>query len=225
VVQISLHASNSQLHKLLTKTDSFDRIVKQIEYLVSMRERKDRPTIDLVFLVNTLNIENLPDFVEFAACLGADKVTCNYMTIYAQSHLKLSCFFKQEITNLMFQRAREVAEKSRIILNLPPKFGMEENSDRQPICSEPWKYFYVEAEGSVLPCCYAGEHIGYLHKEDFEAIWNGNLYKELRRSLVENDLQSYCKHCYKNNSLNVNDLRAHISFCPEIKEKILKEES
>ena len=220
-VQISLHSSHSQLHRLLTKTVFFDQIVNQIRYLVSLRRREDQPHINLIFLINTLNIEDLPDFIELAAQLGVDKVTCNYMTIYTAAHLKLSCFFKQDMTNLMLQRAEEVAEKLRISVDLPPRFA-EKSYFKNGICSEPWKYFYVETEGSILPCCYAGNHIGYLNQQEFETIWNGDFYRTLRKSLVENDLNGWCKYCYKSNPANVNDLRSHTSFRPDLQEKILQ---
>lgn len=224
VIEISLHAPNRQLHRLLTKMNTFDQIISGIRQLVSMRKQKERPTISLIFLINTLNIENLPDFVEFAANLGADEVLCNYMTIFHTAHLKFSCFFKQEITNDCFNKAQERARKLGLSLKLPPKFRVnnQPNPNKVPICSDPWKYFYVENEGSVLPCCYAGSHFGYLDQADFETIWNGVNYRDLRSSLIVGPPHEWCKYCYRHRSDNVNDIRSHINFRPGRRDKILK---
>lgn len=220
-VQFSLHTSNARLHKLLTKTICFDQIVDQIRYLASIRKEKAHPHIVLVFLITTLNIENLPDFIRFAYDFGVDGIVCNYTTIYTPAHLKLSCFFKQEITNRMLKEAEDIAEELRIPITLPPRFDAD-NYLNECICSDPWKYIYIETEGSVLPCCFAGNHIGYLDKEDFEAIWNGRSYQSLRRSLMEERPNGWCEYCYKNDPSNVNEISSHVSFRPDLQQKILK---
>lgn len=222
VIEISFHASNSNLHRLLTKLNTFEQIVSSIRQLVSVRKHKDHPSIALVFLINTLNIESLPEFVKFAADLGVDEVICNYMTVFHKAHLKFSCFFKQEITNASFEKAEETAQRLHIPLKLPPRFGLDSRTNKMHLCGDPWKYFYVENESSVLPCCFAGDHVGYLDRADFETIWNGTYYKNLRGSLVKGQPNEWCKYCYKYRSQNVNDIRSHINFRPGFQEKILK---
>jgi len=89
-IQISLHASNPSLHSHLTGIkDGFNIIVEQIRRIVSKRKNKKSPYIVLVFLINTLNIEDLPSFVELASSLGVDCVQCNYLTVFKEAHLKL----------------------------------------------------------------------------------------------------------------------------------------
>ncbi len=221
-IEISLHASNAQLHKVLTKLDIFDQIITGIRQLILARKRPTCPHLVLVFLANTLNIEDLPNFVKLAADLGVNEVTCNYMSIFHSAHLKFSCFFKQEITNASFKKAQAVAHKLKIPLRLPPSFGENVRPGQSQICSDPWKYFYVENEGSVLPCCFAGDHVGYLDEAGFETIWNGVYYKNLRHSLTEGRPGEWCRYCYKYRSENLNDLRSHINFKPGFRDKVLK---
>ncbi|MBN1914205.1 MAG: SPASM domain-containing protein [Candidatus Omnitrophica bacterium] len=220
-VEISLHAENNHLHRMLTGMDAFEQIVSQIKELVRLRKSKNSPGISLIFILTTLNIENLPEFVRFAADLGVDEVFCNYMTIFSLAHLKLSCFFKQGITNTSFARAQEIARKRNIILKLPPKFGKNAHNAGQR-CSDPWKLFYVENEGSVNPCCHAGTHFGYLDIADSMTMWNGTNYRQLRSALIEGPPHHWCRYCYKYRSENVNDIRSHITFRPGIREKVLR---
>ncbi|MBU1999058.1 MAG: glycosyltransferase, partial [Candidatus Omnitrophica bacterium] len=219
-IQISLHASNKRLHQILTHTGAFDQIIEHIQDLLSTRKDHQAPSVNLVFIINTFNIENLPEFVKFAAKLKVDSVTANYMTVYTPAHLKLSCFFKQKVTNRMFEEAKEEATRFGLSLTLPPSFGG--NGSKYPRCPEPWKYLYVETEGSILPCCYAGSHIGYLYRDEFQEVWNGEFYRNLRQSLVEGKGSVWCKYCYKNKPSNVNDIRSHVSFRPDLQQKILK---
>lgn len=222
VVQISLHASRRELHKKLTGMDLFDEIVASVKTLVALRRKKEYPAISLIFLITALNIENLPDFVEFAALLGVDEVICNYLTVFNPNHLELSCFFKKEFTNESLNRAEERAKKFNFSVRLPPKFGKPAEPDKTYICSDPWKYCYIENEGSVLACCYAGSHFGYIGETDFEGIWNGADYRNLRCSLVKNSSHEWCSYCHRYRSENVNDIRSHINSRLGFREEILK---
>jgi MoaA/NifB/PqqE/SkfB family radical SAM enzyme len=170
----------------------------------------------------TLNVESLPEVVRLAADLGVDEMFCNYMTIYDPSHLKLSCFFKQGLSNDGLDRAEETARKLGVRLRGPARFGAAVGEEATCRCNDPWKYFYVENETSVLPCCYAGDHVGYLEKNDFWTIWNGTQYMNLRQYVHGRRTHEWCRYCCKNDSRNVNDIRAHINSRPGFRDRVLK---
>ena len=219
-LQISLHASSSALHEHITGIKGgFEEITRNIKELAAKRKDKQSPYITLVFVINTLNIEDLPAFVELAAALGVDCIQCNYLTIFKESHLKLSCFFKQELTNKMFELAEQKAGELNVILNLPPKFSARRYPGSK--CGDPWKHLYIDTEGAVLPCCYSGEHYGEIKKEDISSIWNNNKFKRLRTDLASESPLQMCKYCVNAKQENVNYLSAHVSFRPEVQKIIL----
>jgi MoaA/NifB/PqqE/SkfB family radical SAM enzyme len=188
---------------------------------VSKRTDRQSPYITLVFVVNTLNIEDLPNFVELAASLGVDAVQCNYLTIFKPSHLKLSCFFKQETTNQMFDLAVNKAKELNISLILPPRFSATEYAGS--ICADPWKNIYVDTEGAVLPCCYSGEHFGEMEKDEIMTIWNNDKFIQIRKDLASGNPLAMCKYCLNSRQDNVNILNAHVSFRPEVQKAILEQ--
>lgn len=212
-LQISLHASNPLLHCLITGTESFEQIVSQIKYIVFLRkERKQSlPWLTLIFVITALNIENLPDFVDFAGEMGVNAVVCHYLTIYTPEHVRFSCFFLQETTNRMFNEAEERARKYSLQLVLPPQFNIKENNKTIEVCTDPWTHIIVDMPGNILPCCFAGEPIGNLNNDDFMSIWNGKEYSDLRESLVQKKPHQRCRNCLKYNPLNNNDIRSHIT--------------
>ena len=222
-LQVSLHASNPALHEYLTgiKKGGFDIITQQIRSLVAKRKDRRSPYITLVFVANTMNIEDLPNFVELAVSLGGDCVQCNYLTIFKPSHIKLSCFFKQEVTNQMFDIATQKANELKVSLILPPRFSA--NEYLRSICRDPWKNVYVDTEGAVLPCCYSGEHFGELEKEDIFSIWNNAKFKRIRADLTSGNPIEMCKYCLNNRQDNVNLFNAHISFRPEVQKTIFEQ--
>ena len=219
-IQISMHASNAKLHEHITGLKGgFDKIVEHIRYIAARRTSKEAPCITLVFLANTMNIEDLPNFIELASFLGVDCVQCNYMTIFKQAHLKLSCFFMQQITNEMFDKAERLAKELNITLRLPPRFAAD--SYFKTRCSDPWKSIYVDTEGAVLPCCYSGEHFGELRNSDILSIWNNPKYQQIRTDLASENAVKMCKFCLNSNPANVNLLNSHVSFRPDVQKLVL----
>jgi radical SAM protein with 4Fe4S-binding SPASM domain len=213
VLQISLHAADALLHSVLTRSNKFDQIEQQLRKIMKIRKERNLefPFVALIFVINTLNIEHLPDYVDFAGSLGVNEVICQYMTAYNAEHVKLSCYFMRDTTNRMFDLAQERAQKLNLRLVLPPRFGVSPQKQDPGPCKEPWTHLLVNTNGDILPCCYAGSPIGNLKNQDFMSIWNGAAYVELRRSLLEHRPSAGCMNCLRFASINVNDIRSHIT--------------
>ena len=221
-IQISLHASNSALHERLTgMPGSFDKIIGQIDRCIKLRRSNDTPSITLVFVATTLNIEDLPNVVKLASQLGVNSVRCTYLTVFKPAHLKLSCFFKQEITNDIFEVAKNESQRMNVALDLPPAFSLNGKPASRRVCSEPWKNIYVDTEGAVLPCCYSGEHFGNLDQNDFMSIWNNNKFQQLREDISSGNPRGMCEYCLNSSCLNSTILNSHVSFRPDVQEAIL----
>lgn len=224
-LQVSLHACDPLIHRLLTRSNSFEQIADQLSYLRYLRKERGVSHLDinLIFMATALNIENLPDFVDFAGSLGINSIACNYFTIFKPEHIRLSCFFLKDTTNRMFEEARQRAKKHNIRLSLPPEFGTKADLNADRFCRDPWEHVFVDASGNILPCCSAGDNIGNLKDEDFLSIWNGNEYVELRRSLAEGRLNDRCRNCFKFSPMNVDDIRSHITFRQGLQKIIFQE--
>lgn len=208
-VHLSLHASNSKLYKLLTRTDNFHIILGQLNYLLKIRRNTGNPTINLIFVATTLNIEDLPNFVRLTANLGVDKVICYYNYIYVHAQKYLSCFFKQELTNQVFDEAEKTAKQLNIKIDLPPRFAQKEYP-LLGVCREAWNQVMFNLEGHVLPCDASEDCNENLEKVgDFQDIWNSEYYKDLRRSLISGTSSCF-KYCFRANPQAVNDFRAHV---------------
>jgi MoaA/NifB/PqqE/SkfB family radical SAM enzyme len=209
-IHISLHASNYMLHKVLTRSDNFRKIIDQLEYLVKLKKGKHNLEVRLIFVATTINIEDLPSFVRLAESLGVDRVVCYYNYIYIPTQKYLSCFFKQDITNHIFDEAKNLSQKLKIPLDLPPKFGLESYSENG-VCREPWSQMMTDSQGHVLPCdasedCYLNIE---KTKSFMDDIWNSEYYLSLRKSLIEKKASCF-KHCFRANPSSVNDFCSHV---------------
>ncbi|MDX2175798.1 MAG: radical SAM/SPASM domain-containing protein [Candidatus Sumerlaeia bacterium] len=60
-------------------------------------------------------------------------------------------------------------------------------------CGNPWTHMHIKSDGLVYPCCFSGEVMGDLRKQSVEQIWNGEKYRDLRRSLTSGDYWGSCR--------------------------------
>lgn len=58
---------------------------------------------------------------------------------------------------------------------------------------------YVNADGSVLPCCIAEhhQHMGNVQQNKIIEIWNDGAYKTMRKKMLAGEQCSQCTSCYK----------------------------
>jgi MoaA/NifB/PqqE/SkfB family radical SAM enzyme len=227
VIQASVHASNAKLHQELTLLENeFDNVVQNLTRLADVRDQRDlgkRLHIQLINVLTRKNIDDLPDFIRLAWKLRVQEVRVSHMTMHIPSHLDMSCFFEQERANRSIEEARRVAEPlekknpNLFRVNLPPAYDRANPiaAPSEDICYDPWQNTYVELQGSVMPCCFWGEHIGNLNKGDsLDAIWNGDVYKELRRGMGSGDPHPWCRSCIRYRGWNVNSIYCHLTNRP-----------
>lgn len=211
-LNIILNASNSNLYKTLTGSGDFYRILGQIRYLIKLREANIEPSfhrceINLLFMATALNIDDLPDFIALCANLGADKVISFYSHIYEPGQNHLSCFFKQETTNRILEKAEKLAKELKVKLDLPPKFAQREYPETG-ICDKAWSLINLDAKGNVLACGSSEECEDGLEGETMD-VWNGSYYRNKRESLIKGDSSCF-KYCIRANPQAVNDLNSHM---------------
>lgn len=55
---------------------------------------------------------------------------------------------------------------------------------------------YIDLHGNMTTCCYDVSHrYGNLKEQSFREIWNGPLYRQLRREMVQGRLPAWCRTC------------------------------
>jgi MoaA/NifB/PqqE/SkfB family radical SAM enzyme len=208
-IHASIHSSNNDLHKLMTRDDNFHKIIGQLNYLLKLKKNTGNPAVNLIFVATTLNIEDLPNFVRLAADLGVDKVVCYYNYIYLPTQKYLSCFFKQELTNRMLDEAEALANRLKVKIDLPPRFSQKEYPVLS-VCREPWSQVMFNLEGHILPCDASEDCNEKLEEaRQFCDIWNSGYYLDLRQSLIDGTNTCF-KYCLRANPASVNDFRSHV---------------
>jgi radical SAM superfamily enzyme YgiQ (UPF0313 family) len=236
-IQVSLHASNPSLHSKLTGLDSFSGILANIENLSRLRVSRARGSnlcLSLICVLTSENIEDMPKLVKLAAGLGVQELRFEYMTIFRPEHLALSCYFQKARTDEAIGLAKMEFKRLAVpyfLVKFPPPLGVVKKESAaapvrpvlSPVCGDPWRHIYVESQGTVLPCCFWGSHAGDITKQDISSIWNGKVYRELRRAMAAQMPLPDCSHCVKRAGLEMDDLLCHITTRPENRQAVIRE--
>ena len=222
-LQMSLHASHADLHRQMLRFGAYERVKANLQNLMKSRDKK-LVDVTFMFILTTLNIEDLPDFVKWAAQMGADRVQCGYFYIYESNQKYLSLYFKQDLANKMIDEATRIAHALGISFQAPPKFGQTPGEYKKPdCCLEPWFQLMLSLDGYILPCDVYGNfpREENLNDRTFMEIWNGPTYRKIRESIAK---QEGCiAHCPRHNPSSVNDWNSHVIHRTKEDRLIVKE--
>ena len=210
IINFALHASHRDLHRKISNKDNFDKIRENLGCLSKVQKKNKNIVLNLTYTAAAINIVDLPNIIKLAVELGVNKVFVDYNRIYTAEHRDISCFFRQDLTNKIFDIVQAQAKYLNLIVQLPPKF----NQDFYPepiICRNPWSQFILNSEGKVFPC----EHfricgIEFGSMEHLQGIWNSRDYKTMRICFGNLGYSECSMFCYYANPRRVNSLRSHI---------------
>lgn len=62
-------------------------------------------------------------------------------------------------------------------------------------CLDPWLNGFIQYNGDVTPCCYVRTVWGNVHRDSAREIFESEHARDLRRQLLEGDLQGSCVFC------------------------------
>jgi len=218
----SLHASDAETHRAMMRYGSWDQVQRNIRFLAERRKTTGSPRLKAMFVMTTLNIESLPEFVRWAAGTGVDEVIAGYFSVYESSQKYLSLYFKQDLANRVIDSARKTADALGVTLRLPAKFGDAPPGWIKPSsCPEPWHQIMINADGRVLPCDVYGDFDETLTGRSFDAVWNGPAYQTLRGALRVGG--GCLATCARQNAAAVNDWGAHVIHRHKDPAQIVKE--
>ena len=78
-------------------------------------------------------------------------------------------------------------------------------------CLMPWRDAYFSANGDVLPCC-VGKPLGNIENRDWDSVWNGPMYQNLRRTIHGWNPTAMCRYCSYVLGINGGDERRFVRY-------------
>ena len=217
LLKVSLDATQPETYVKIRGRDFFGRIVSDLERLQSLKRKRRRksPYLRLQFVIQHDNVDEIAAMVEQAHRLGADALYFQPLeTVYvADRRSELTEGVTYEVLKERLAEARDRAGELGVDCNAGVLVGSLDSYFRKyegippdpPVrtCLLPWFSLYINVDGDVRPCCSFGAVptpvLGNLFEQDFEDIWNGEKYVDLRRRSIEHRLTyEVCRNCTPN---------------------------
>ena len=216
-VSVSLDSLDPKLYPKLRVNGTLKQALDGISHLqeASRQAANGRLEISLAPTFHRLNIEELPNFIDFAHRSSIPTVQASPLQVYREDWVEHSLLHFPKLTRQIASRAESRARELgvNLINNLRMVYV---NRGRGPLgrfkppekidfstdpstCRKPWDNLYVEPDGEVRPCCHQSPIYGNLYKTEFKEIWNGAEATLLRRQMVTGDLPDACRECYEFN--------------------------
>jgi len=208
IINILLPAATREHYSIMARKDNLLVILKNLEYLLKIRQDPDKLEINIFFTATTLNIDELPGLVKLTADLGGiNKIICRCAFIHNDTQTYLSCFFRQSAFNKAVYEALEMAERLDLKIDFPPMFG-QDDYQCPGLCRMPWSQIRIDNKGRVLLCSESGKYIDTMEAKNFLDVWNGAAYQDLRKVFAEKGCP-YFDLCLRANPAKVNNFDAH----------------
>jgi len=82
-------------------------------------------------------------------------------------------------------------------------------------CMKPWVHLHVAHFGEVPLCCNAawGDEyaMGYIDKQSFDQIWNGQLMRDFRLKMLNDEPNFRCERCYEQEKVGLHSPRIAVN--------------
>jgi radical SAM protein with 4Fe4S-binding SPASM domain len=177
-LHLSLYASDAETFKKIHGVDTFEKVVKNIQYFLNR--------------INTAKKTDLKVFINY---LEMEENKEGY-----QAWLDMWMPLIRNIDHIQQYKKPYVTWAGRIKpLSAPIKSML---AFKKP-CSFIYDRIAIEADGKVTACCYSWNdsslHLGDLAHSTIQEIWAGKTLKKLKRNFLKADLSSLkpCRQCHE----------------------------
>ncbi len=198
-IAISIESTNKKEYEKIRKGAKFEKVMESIKSLnSSLKENGKRTIVSFAVTILKENIEELPEFVNFASAIEIKKIVSQTIQ-EKEDYLKKYGSAAQK--NLLSNYRERLNEKIKETKRLAKEKGIEFIFDEEKSegCIWPWRSIYITWDGNATPCCkildYKKFGMGNILKEDFWKIWNGKEYQMFRKLLRERNSPLPCRGC------------------------------
>ena len=216
-LSISIDGATSHTYERIRVRAHFDRVVGNLERLLTIRERLGRklPNLILVAVVMRQNLHELPDLIRLAHQWSMERVFVQHLChdfgeSSLPSYYRPMRAFVQSETLLdedpqrvahYFGLAQQMAEELGMDVRLPHTEPRQHPSGTpgRSRCSWPWDGAYISYQGYAMPCCMVSTpdriNFGKIVEQGAEQTWNGEAYQTFRDQLASNEPPEVCRSC------------------------------
>jgi MoaA/NifB/PqqE/SkfB family radical SAM enzyme len=216
-MRISLDAAEPKAFEAVRGRDLFDRIVRNIRNVVTLKTRMGaaNPRLSLWLTGLRETLQQLPDFIRLAHSMGVLEVHLQRLVYFDSGQFGLarpeSSLFEQRDCEegKYLLEAEKLAAELGVFFDASgaaePESSLRRLDGEAPwsLCRRPWSLMYFTAHGRALPCCiapfsmrgYENFTLGDARTAPLRQIWNGAEYQSFREALMSGRPPQSCAGC------------------------------
>ncbi len=217
-LRVSCDSATPETYAKIRGVNVLPKVLRNVGEMMATRRRlgAERPRVSLWFTGVKENIAELPGLVQIAGEIGVDEVYLTRMVFFGeglatedQSIYNAEAELQRRVQDIVAEADRRaqalgLAFKSAgALAPLEYASGPATVSNPWQGCRRPWRLGYVTANGNALPCCvapftdvpYDDIILGNVKDGGFNAVWNGEGYREFRRRHQSDDPPEACRRC------------------------------
>lgn len=160
LIDISFSGNTATTHEALRRGSSFSQLKQNVSRLAGLKEQtgSTRPVIVLSYMLTKPAIEELPDFIDTAATLGANQVVAinlDYTPYPPQDELRVfSCSNKADSEyEARLQEANKRAGQRGLVFR---RFSLNLDEEMLVCDARPLDTVFINHRGEMTPCTYLG---------------------------------------------------------------------
>ena len=136
LLTVSFDGATKGTFEAIRRNAKFDRVIANIQSFNAARDAlpvdQERPKLQLSHTIQYRSVTELPQLIELAHSLQVDQMSVEHVYIHQQLNRGDSLLKHRRLTNEMLMRARELANKYGITINLPDLFQVDDGEQDDP---------------------------------------------------------------------------------------------
>ncbi len=180
-ITVSLNASTPGTYARDMRSRHWERVLSNIR---AARRLVARERITLSCVTHAGNVHELPGLVRLAAELDVWHVRIVPIRVTKPELIRSSLWFCKEKSQDLIAEAQRIGRERGVTVNNLYEAVRNMSSSTGRRCVIPTWGAYISMDGNVAACCHSSQVMGNVHEAGgFEAVWNGDRYRELRKHL------------------------------------------
>jgi len=200
-IKVSFDGASRDTFERFRRGARFDSVCANVRQLVrALEDAPARPTVSLQMTLMRSNYRELPSLVRLAAELGAHRVKAYHLFSFTEQMDEESLMHDLSAWPPVLEEAVRAGESLGVELQCAePEAVTVAAALAATTCHLPWHEAWVDVDGAVLAChSHGGEAAGNILAESFAQIWNGPLYRRIRKGFATGRLEWNCDGCGMN---------------------------
>ena len=205
-ISISFDGADEKVFNFLRAGADFKTVVGNIAALQSLKKERgsQAPELQFATVISRHNVRQMPDLVQLARKLGIKKIVFTNLITLHEENAEVSVA-KTDLFADSYEKAKLLGKRLGVEIEYWSQHPFPWKKDPMPefdperriryACPDLWRLGIIDRTGNLKSCCYYENMSGNVFQTPVPDVFNNDLSRALRRSLLDGRLMECCVNC------------------------------